>query len=470
MPVHLLVAVATTSLLSPPAAGITCLLSPLADRTRGRGVVAGAVGKDSDSQLQRAIAGMSDDEQANVLLQSLLSSSGSRDRAQIYAVVDDMSANEITLNDGSLTALIDTALDGLVDPILESLLAAKRNGVLPAFGNPLWGMADRPGADELALLPRLPSKDSMFTDASVAAAAGMLATGAVAAHPPAAMLLPALTSSWAIDRYTSGGKLFAQLSRGFERFALPKELSRECATESASFLVGYLLGLPCCALAPTAETALDMLASPSSAALTRAVDPQRRGSARLVDRALIWLLAPLAIEVAYETAAASASSTSISPDVVASPSLSEAREFLQAARRREVALGLEVDEGGWQPGRDPAVADDVRLRWAYAEARRLLARFSGLRNSIQESMMRGVSFGACVALVEGSVRGQIVELASDSRAPREISAASSAQSDPIAPKQQAQRAILEAEQNVQALEARVAALKARRGRAGSVLK
>ena len=464
--VHLLVAVATTSLLSPPPAAVTCLLSPLTNRQRGRDVVAAAVGEDSDSQLRRAMAGMNDDERANMLLQSLLSSSGSEDRAQIYAVVDDMSADGIALNEGSLTALIDTALDGLVDPILESLLAAKRNGVLPAFGSPLWGVAGRPSDDELAVLPRLPSEDSIFTDASVAAAAGVLATGAVAAHPPAALLLPALTSSWAVDRYTSGGKLFAQLSRGFERFALPKELSRECATESASFLVGYLLGLPCCALAPTAETALAMLASPSSGALTRAVDPQCRGSARLVDRTLIWILAPLAIEVAYETAAATTSTTSVSPDVVASPSLSEAREFLQAARRREMALGVEVDEGGWQPG-DPAVAEDVRLRWAYAEARRLLARFSGLRNSVQESMMRGVSFGACVALVEGSVRGQIAELASDAPAPREISPASGAQSDPPASKQLTQGAILEAEQKVQALEARVAALKARRGRGRS---
>ena len=55
--------------------------------------------------------------------------------------------------------------------------------------------------------------------------------------------------------------------------------------------------------------------------------------------------------------------------------------FLEAARRREATVGVDVQQGGWAPEED-----DGRLRWAFAEARRLLRRYSGLREALQERM------------------------------------------------------------------------------------
>ena len=75
------------------------------------------------------------------------------------------------------------------------------------------------------------------------------------------------------------------------------------------------------------------------------------------------------------------------------PSL--AQRFLEAARRREASLGVDVQDGGWG-----AEEDEQRVRWAYAEARKLLQRYSGVREALQERMATGVSAGECVCLIE----------------------------------------------------------------------
>ena len=71
------------------------------------------------------------------------------------------------------------------------------------------------------------------------------------------------------------------------------------------------------------------------------------------------------------------------------------QRFLEAARRREASLGIDVQEGGWSPEED-----EKRVRWAYSEARKLLQRYSGVREALQERMSAGVSAGECVVLIE----------------------------------------------------------------------
>ena len=78
-------------------------------------------------------------------------------------------------------------------------------------------------------------------------------------------------------------------------------------------------------------------------------------------------------------------------------------QMLRAARRREASLAVDCQQGGWASGEEE---DEARVRWAYAEARRLLQRYSGLREQLQERMVSGVSAGDCVLLIEERLKNQ----------------------------------------------------------------
>jgi hypothetical protein len=134
---------------------------------------------------------------------------------------------------------------------------------------------------------------------------------------------------------------------------------------------------------PTAVRPLDLLSS-SSDQLAQPLGPQPR----LIDRLLIWLLAPVATE------------QSIYGGVTFSrPGL--ALELLQAARRREAALGVDVQQGGWA-----REEDEARVRWAYNEARKLVTTYGGAREALAEQMAAGSSVGGSVVLVEDLLKGR----------------------------------------------------------------
>ena len=166
--------------------------------------------------------------------------------------------------------------------LFAALVATRRNGATPAFGSPAaWASTGVGAVPALSALPALPTDDKAAEVAGAAGVASLLGTAAVVAHPPAGLLLPALGSAWAADRYNQNGAFFDLLGRGVSRL-LSRDLRRECAVESGAFVNGYLLGLPCCALAPTAETALQMLAEGNRAGCWLS----REAPDRLVDRSL----------------------------------------------------------------------------------------------------------------------------------------------------------------------------------------
>jgi len=202
--------------------------------------------------------------------------------------------------------------------------------------------------------------------------------------PPIQLVLLVLALGWGFDRYARQGELAALLGRGLGRL-FARDLQRECAIESASFLTGYLLGLPCCPFAPTVFKPLDMLAESGGG-----MEADIGAPARLIDRTLIWVLAPAALEtmVYRETQQAD---------------ISLGIQFLAAARRREASLGVDVLQGGWDAN---AEKDELRVRWAFSEAKRLLQRFSGMREQLQEQMATGVSAGDCVVLIEDRLKNQ----------------------------------------------------------------
>jgi len=200
--------------------------------------------------------------------------------------------------------------------------------------------------------------------------------------PPPQLLLGVVGLAWAYDRYSQRGEYGAALARGLSRL-LDRDLQREAAAESASFLVGYVLGLPSMPFVPSASRALEMIET-----LGEQMEGVLPRPARLVDRVLIWQLAPVVAEAQeYDDL------------LVSEPGLP--MQLLRAARRKQATLGVDALQGGWT-----ADDDEARVRWAYAEAKRLLKRYSGTRAQLQTQMAAGVSVGDCVVLIERELRNQ----------------------------------------------------------------
>jgi len=360
------------------------------------------------STLEQALGALPADEKYNAVLLSLLSKrsggeAGAGADTSAIDLVREMSAKSIKLTSEAVTALLNTAVEsGNIEEILFAFAAARENGACRSFATPQVRLPDKPNAASLAALGALPA-DERSTEVTAAATFSLglgallllevadlvdWAFGATIDAPPLQLVLVLLGAAWGVDRYARQGAYFSVLGRGWTRL-FARDLQRECAVESASFLLGYLLGLPCCAFTPTAYKPLEMLEA-AGASLEKGVSSGGGGggggAARLVDRTLIWLLAPAALEMMQYREM-----------LQAEPSL--AAQFLGAARRREATLGVDVAQGGWA-----ADDDEERVRWAYAEARRLLQRYSGVREELQERMAAGVSAGDCANLIEEKLK------------------------------------------------------------------
>ena len=72
----------------------------------------------------------------------------------------------------------------------------------------------------------------------------------------------------------------------------------------------------------------------------------QKDAARLIDRLLVWQLAPVAAE-----------QTRYGYCVSSDPTI--AAQMLKAARRRQVGLGIDLLHGGWEEGEEE---DGLRLR------------------------------------------------------------------------------------------------------------
>ena len=370
-------------------------------RVQQHAVISTVVMTLDDSILKEALSAFSADEQYNTVLLSILSGSGrdAETRAKSLQLIDEMSERNLDLSSAALTTLLDgeMASGDSTEGLLVSLLAARRNGVCSAFGAAdAWSPAPVP---PLPAMLELPTDKGAAAVAQATAAATAVTAAAAAAHAPVALVGMGLAGGWSLDRYTQRGEFFENIGKGFNRM-LSRDLRSECAVEAACFVLGYLLGLPSCGLAPTAEGALAMLADGRRWWLSPGAPD------RLVDRVLIWLLAPAALELAAQRAGVTSAEALELLAKRAGEASIEARAFLEAARRREASLGVDPQQGGWVVN---AEEDERRLRYAYAEARRLVTRFSGVIETVEERMTEGISFGACAVLLEGRLKGVLAE-------------------------------------------------------------
>ena len=55
-----------------------------------------------------------------------------------------------------------------------------------------------------------------------------------------------------------------------------------------------------------------------------------------------------------------------------------------------------MDQGGWT-----REEDELRVRWAFAEARRMLQLFAGVRDVVEKRMAAGTSFGGALSMCIG---------------------------------------------------------------------
>ena len=347
-------------------------------------------------QFEAALGSLPAAERYNAVLESLLTTKGQAGPA--LDLIDEMNQKRVRLSSKATKALLDFGVSSTNMTLLSRIfVAAQTNGACRNFAVPALKPGAKPSASALGALPELPT-DDRASEVTAALAftltfGGLLALqladvldfflpGIDISAPPFQLVLVGLAGGWGYDRYSQRGEWAGVLTRGLSRL-FERDLQRECTVESGSFLLGYLLGLPCMAFAPTAERPLDMLVQAGElSTLPSGQQP------RVIDRLLIWAMAPVAAEqLVYRES------------LVSEPELG--LNLLRASRRREASLGVDVQQGGWRVDED-----ELRVRWAYAEARRLLQRYSGLREQLQESMVTGVSVGDCALLVEERLKNQ----------------------------------------------------------------
>lgn len=338
----------------------------------------------------KAIGQMPAKDKYNAVLQSLLSSEGGSSEA-VLDLVKEMTTSRISMNSEGVKKMVDASVSD-DNTILRTLGAVKANGACKNYGTSQFSLPSKPSASELESLPATPS-DARGLEVSAASVVlgllGFILFGQVldilpGVDIPTGPLFFLTLAVFGYDRYSTEGQLLGVVSRGSNRL-LSRDLQRECNIESASFIVGYLLGLPCCPFAPNVDKPLEMLAA-SGTEITAAFE--RSSEARLVDRVLIWLLAPAAAENSAYNGEMLLSDAAV------------AKRFLEAARRREGTTGVDVQDGIWK-----LEEDDKRIDWAYSESKKLLDRYSSQRQALQDRMAAGVSAGDCVVLVEEALGG-----------------------------------------------------------------
>ena len=172
------------------------------------------------------------------------------------------------------------------------------------------------------------------------------------------------------------GVLTGTVVRGFSRL-LTVDSARESQCEAAALYTAYVLGLPCFAYRPNALEASTLVVEESTE------KGDRLNTAAGILRALIWLLAPVAMERMTH------------PVLI----MSDPREAEGFLRRLEDYYGDENDDLlFWKS--DAAVRDDL-LQWAYAEADVLLRNNKARVLELSDRLNSGAAtMGDCIAVIE----------------------------------------------------------------------
>lgn len=349
----------------------------------------------SSSRLEDAMAGLSEGERYNVVLQGMLrratgAAANEVLASEVFPLLEEMAERKgQKLSDESRSAIVDAAAASDDASAMEQSMRLSRRAGGAAFSKYACeqGALSLPPTDSrraAALLASLPVYPTDDRGGETAAALAVLGLGFSAAlwdpiiapltghaddflNPPAvAAALSAL--GLGADVAAGSGAVAGKVAGGVGRL-FTRDPTRECRCEAASFLAAYLLGLPAFGLGPTALEALKLVDSSAGGDF---------GGAPGVHRLLVWLLSPVAAEQA------------------------EHRTLLASDPRQAASLlkVLRARGGGAAEGYTEA-DDDLRLRAALAEAELLLKRYAVTADALRFRMETGsATVGNCVALLE----------------------------------------------------------------------
>ncbi|KAG8457485.1 hypothetical protein KFE25_003789 [Diacronema lutheri] len=375
---------------------------------RGAAAASLAFGLGAGRALDKSLSRLPAAAQYNAVLQGTLARRAPA--SETLALIDEMSRARIRVAPDAHAALVDAQPESDVEAMARALDALARNPAGSAFGYCAASL-DRPPTNEARRRRALggyapPPADARELERAVLLGAALLgaallgdelvanllpATGVLA--PPLALVGAVAAALLGADRYANRGAAADLLARAAARVGAAS-LEREALADAAACAVGYALGLPWCTLEPRASR----IASADALRLAAAADaaaPGARGGgeadARVVDRALVWLLAPAAAEAAEFGGSLR----------VAEPA--QARALLAALRRAARADGAAralLADGGWAEGED-----EERLGWAYAQAGRLLRQLAPAVQSVRSAMEEGgLSPGGAIVALERSLR------------------------------------------------------------------
>jgi len=178
------------------------------------------------------------------------------------------------------------------------------------------------------------------------------------------------------------GKITGTVFRGLIRVTTV-DTERESQCEAAAFYAAYVLGLPCYAFRPNAlESAVMVIESTKKSS---PLDPLLSSAG--IQKILIWLLAPVAIESSKH----------------AQLVMSDPRESAGLLERIEDKVSLLQNKDKdlfWVDGEGEKEKEDL-LKWAYAEADKLLRENREVIDEISQLLAGGAAtVGDCVAVIE----------------------------------------------------------------------
>ena len=370
---------------------------------------------------------LSDDEKYNILLQSraatLVQALGNKGKGPagapmtmpqtfqpIYKLIEEMAEKSVRITPKSFAALVDAAsLSRDLSVIQECMLLARRNGASRVFARgvgtlspppPLRASATAGGAGgsaaEIDALPPVPH-DERTSELGAGVVALTVLGGALMVEAlgplvhvdtwPATVVLVGGAVAAGLDFSQRQGEEVKLVLAGLNRMFM-KDPEREARVQAATFLSAYLLGLPCFCFSPNVIEAVKMTTDVEEFA-------EVLSSPVGINRVLVYLLAPVVVEEANHLQL-----------IVSDPR--QARALVQVCRERR--RGREGGREGVGKMAEEGEADEKEeerlLRWAYQEARRLMAMNSGLLEKLRQRMESGgATVGDCVALLESGGGG-----------------------------------------------------------------